>query len=140
MATMTVEDLPMPLQKKPDAADSDDWRTQPSSAQDIRYRTIWQYLTGVPDPAAISPDNWNMDQQFLDRPGNQEISACFVLRLWFKSATLSPVAGIPERVPTSHANYLGQERSHLSRGGGSPLQARFGNAEISSARYRTFFP
>lgn len=35
--------------------------------------TKWQYLTGVRDASAISPDNWNMDQRFLDRPGNQEI-------------------------------------------------------------------
>lgn len=35
--------------------------------------TQWQYLTGVRDASAISPDNWNMDQRFLDRPGNQEI-------------------------------------------------------------------
>ncbi|MEM9006309.1 MAG: alpha/beta hydrolase [Cyanobacteria bacterium P01_F01_bin.86] len=35
--------------------------------------TMWQYVTGVRNPAAISPDNWNMDQRFLDRPGNTDI-------------------------------------------------------------------
>lgn len=35
--------------------------------------TKWQYTHGVRDPKAISPDNWNLDQLFLDRPGNQEI-------------------------------------------------------------------
>lgn len=35
--------------------------------------TQWQYVTGVRDIEAISPDNWNIDQRFLDRPGNKEI-------------------------------------------------------------------
>lgn len=35
--------------------------------------TKWQYTHGVRDPEAISPDNWNIDQFFLDRPGNKEI-------------------------------------------------------------------
>ncbi len=35
--------------------------------------TRWQYTHGTRDSSAISPDNWNLDQRFLDRPGNQEI-------------------------------------------------------------------
>ena len=35
--------------------------------------TKWQYTHGTRDPQKISPDNWNMDQLFLDREGNQEI-------------------------------------------------------------------
>ncbi len=35
--------------------------------------TRWQYTNGVRNPEVISPDNWNMDQLFLDRPGNAEI-------------------------------------------------------------------
>lgn len=35
--------------------------------------TTWQYTHGTRDSRAISPDNWNLDQRFLDRPGNQEI-------------------------------------------------------------------
>ncbi|NNG17554.1 MAG: alpha/beta hydrolase [Gemmatimonadales bacterium] len=35
--------------------------------------TKWQYTHGTRNEAAISPDNWNMDQGFLDRAGNQEI-------------------------------------------------------------------
>jgi pimeloyl-ACP methyl ester carboxylesterase len=35
--------------------------------------TKWQYLNGVRNPEAISPDNWNVDQPLLDRPGNAEI-------------------------------------------------------------------
>jgi len=35
--------------------------------------TKWQYTHGTRDQEAISPDNWNIDQRFLDREGNQEI-------------------------------------------------------------------
>ena len=35
--------------------------------------TKWQYTHGTHNPQVISPDNWNMDQRFLDRHGNQEI-------------------------------------------------------------------
>ena len=35
--------------------------------------TEWQYTHGVREPEAISPDNWNIDQRFLDRPGNKDI-------------------------------------------------------------------
>jgi pimeloyl-ACP methyl ester carboxylesterase len=35
--------------------------------------TKWQYTHGTRNPEAISPDTWNLDQSFLDRPGNQEI-------------------------------------------------------------------
>ena len=35
--------------------------------------TKWQYTHGVRNEAAISPDNWTVDQRLLDRKGNQEI-------------------------------------------------------------------
>ncbi len=35
--------------------------------------TKWQYTHGVRNPETISPDNWNVDQPLLDRPGNAEI-------------------------------------------------------------------
>jgi pimeloyl-ACP methyl ester carboxylesterase len=38
-----------------------------------REATRWQYTDGVRDVSAISPDNWNVDQPLLDRPGNAEI-------------------------------------------------------------------
>jgi pimeloyl-ACP methyl ester carboxylesterase len=38
-----------------------------------REATIWQYTHGVRDTTAISPDNWNVDQPLLDRPGNAEV-------------------------------------------------------------------
>ncbi len=35
--------------------------------------TKWQYTHGVKNEAAISPDNWNIDQPLLDREGNNDI-------------------------------------------------------------------
>ncbi len=35
--------------------------------------TKWQYTQGVRNSQTISPDNWNMDQLFLDRAGNPDI-------------------------------------------------------------------
>ncbi len=35
--------------------------------------TKWQYMTGVRDESAISPDNWLVVQPLLDREGNDEI-------------------------------------------------------------------
>ena len=50
----------------------------PENADKLRYlftlkATKWQYTNGVRNLEAISPDTWNMDQPFLDRPGNDEI-------------------------------------------------------------------
>jgi len=33
----------------------------------------WQYTHNVPDPAAISPDNWEIDLRHLERPENNDI-------------------------------------------------------------------
>ena len=35
--------------------------------------TTFQYTHGAKDPKSISPDNWTIDQIFLDRPGNDAI-------------------------------------------------------------------
>jgi pimeloyl-ACP methyl ester carboxylesterase len=35
--------------------------------------TKWQYTHGVRNVETISPDNWNVDQPLLDRPGNTDI-------------------------------------------------------------------
>jgi len=48
-------------------------RAKPLRGFFTREATIWQYTDGVRDKEAISPDNWNIDQPLLDRPGNAEI-------------------------------------------------------------------
>ena len=35
--------------------------------------TVWQYTHGVPDPAAVSPDGYSLDNFYLARPGADEI-------------------------------------------------------------------
>jgi pimeloyl-ACP methyl ester carboxylesterase len=49
--------------------------------------TRWQYTHGVRNEEAISPDNWNIDQRLLDRPGNQEIQ----LELFYSYGTNPPL-------------------------------------------------
>jgi len=34
--------------------------------------TIWQYTHGVPDPSAVSPDGYSLDNYYLKRPGADE--------------------------------------------------------------------
>ncbi len=61
------------------------WKEQsPENADALRglltrEATIWQYTDGVRNTEAISPDNWNVDQPLLDRPGNQEIQLALFL-------------------------------------------------------------
>lgn len=50
----------------------------PENASKLTYlvtleATKWQYTNGVRNLEAVSPDTWNIDQLFLDRPGNGEI-------------------------------------------------------------------
>lgn len=61
------------------------WKEQsPANADALRgfltrEATQWQYTHGTRNPDAISPDNWNVDQPLLDRPGNQEIQLAMFL-------------------------------------------------------------
>jgi pimeloyl-ACP methyl ester carboxylesterase len=35
--------------------------------------TVWQYTHGVPDPSAVSPDGYSLDNYYLARPGADEV-------------------------------------------------------------------
>ena|SRR5436190_13444955 len=35
--------------------------------------TVWQYTHGVPDPTAVSPDGYSLDNFYLSRPGADEL-------------------------------------------------------------------
>ena len=35
--------------------------------------TVWQYTLGVPDPTAVSPDGYSLDNFYLTRPGADEL-------------------------------------------------------------------
>lgn len=49
--------------------------------------TKWQYTNGARNPEAISPDGWNMDTFFLNRPGNDRIQ----LELFYSYGTNPPL-------------------------------------------------
>jgi pimeloyl-ACP methyl ester carboxylesterase len=55
------------------------WR-EPSDANRQALRqflapeaTVWQYTHGVPDPQAVSPDGYSLDNHYLARPGSDEV-------------------------------------------------------------------
>jgi pimeloyl-ACP methyl ester carboxylesterase len=48
-------------------------REEPLRGFLTREATIMQYTAGVRDIESISPDNWNVDQPLIERPGNSEI-------------------------------------------------------------------
>ena len=35
--------------------------------------TVWQYTHGVPDPTAVSPDGYSLDNFYLSRPGIADV-------------------------------------------------------------------
>lgn len=41
--------------------------------------TKWQYLEGVTEPTRVAPDGYLLDQQFLDRPGQEDIQLAILL-------------------------------------------------------------
>ncbi len=49
--------------------------------------TKWQYLHGTRNPEVIKPENWIVDQYFMDRPGNKEIQ----LELFYSYSTNPPL-------------------------------------------------
>ncbi|WP_424358163.1 alpha/beta fold hydrolase [Methanocella sp. MCL-LM] len=49
--------------------------------------TRWQYINGVRNVEVISPDCWNMDTFFLNRPGNDQIQ----LQLFYSYRTNPPL-------------------------------------------------
>jgi pimeloyl-ACP methyl ester carboxylesterase len=64
----------------------------PENADKLKYivgldATKWQYTNGVRNLETISPDNWNIDQPLLDRPGNDEIQ----LALFYSYGTNPPL-------------------------------------------------
>ena len=71
----------------------DYWQERsPENADKLRHlftleATKWQYTNGVRNLEAIDPDTWNLDQPFLDRPGNEEIQ----LALFYSYGTNPPL-------------------------------------------------
>ncbi|MBD2451387.1 alpha/beta hydrolase [Nostoc sp. FACHB-152] len=69
------------------------WQVRsPENAEKLKYlvtleATKWQYTNGVRNLEVISPDTWTVDQNFLDRPGNEEIQ----LALFYSYGTNPPL-------------------------------------------------
>ena len=69
------------------------WKDRSSENADVlrKFLTIdatkWQYTNGTRNSDRISPDNWNMDQFFLDRPGNDDIQ----LQLFYSYGSNPPL-------------------------------------------------
>jgi len=114
-------------------------REQPVRACLAREATIWQYTVGVRDKEAISPDNWNVDQPLLDRPGNAEIQLALLysygsnpplypkwqayfrdfqpptLIVWGKNDPIFPAAGAePYRRDLKHLEYHLLDTGHFA--------------------------
>ena len=52
--------------------------TSPANREALRAflkpeTTVWQYTYGVPDPTAVSPDGYSLDNFYLARPGADEV-------------------------------------------------------------------
>ena len=60
-------------------ADPSDANAKPLRGFLNREATQWQYTHGTRNPESISPDNWNVDQPLLDRPGNAAIQLAMFL-------------------------------------------------------------
>jgi len=85
--------------------------------------TRWQYTNGTRNEDTISPDNWNVDQPLLDRPGNQEIQLALFYDYGSNPPPLSEVASLLSKTSATDTRGLGQERLHFSRRGSLSLQA-----------------
>ena len=100
--------------------------------------TIWQYTHGVPDPTAVSPDGYSLDNFYLARPGAAE------LQLDLFGDYKSNVALYPtfQTYFRTHKPPLpggvGQERSVLPAAGRRGVQARHPGCGRPLLRHRPF--
>jgi pimeloyl-ACP methyl ester carboxylesterase len=89
-----------------------------------------QYLDGVRDSTSISPDNWLMDQQGLDRPGNQDIQ----FELFYSYRTNPPLypewqAYLRQYQPPTLITW-GKNDAIFPASGAYPYKADVKNAEL----------
>ncbi len=96
----------------------------------------WQYTHGVRDPAAISPDNWNVDLQPSRARGESRDPTGALPQLREQPTALSGVAGLLPRAPTADTDCLGEERLHLPRGRSPSVQGGSAQPRVPLARHR----
>jgi pimeloyl-ACP methyl ester carboxylesterase len=88
------------------------------------------YTHGHADPALISPDNWNMDLHFLDRPGARQIQLDFFYD-YRTNVALYPQwqKFLRERQPRTII-FWGQDDIFFTREGGEAYLTDLPNAEL----------
>ena len=99
------------------------------------------YQHGHAKPELISPDNWQMDFRFMERPERPTRSARSVLRLPHERRALPGVAGVSAGPPSRHFDPVGTERHllHARRRGGVPAgppQGRGASPRVGALRRR----
>jgi len=65
------------------------------------------YLHGHKRPELISPDNWNMDSRFMERPNARRVQMDLFYDYRTKCRAVSQVAEVPTRSPAQDADLLG---------------------------------
>lgn len=88
------------------------------------------YTHGHPDPERISPDNWNMDAHFLERPGAKQVQLDFFYD-YRTNVAKYPVwqAFLRERQPKTII-FWGQDDIFFTREGGESFLEDLPNAEM----------
>ena len=66
------------------------------------------YLHGHKHPKLISPDNWNMDFRFVERPNARRVQMD-LFHDYRSNVTLSGVAEVSARSPTKNTHLLVEE-------------------------------
>jgi hypothetical protein len=85
--------------------------------------TRWQYIHGVVNESAVSPDGIALDNFYLGRHGADEVQLDPVRRLQKQRRTLSHLPAVFSHTAAAVACGTGQERPILPAGRSSSLQA-----------------
>ena len=88
------------------------------------------YLHGHRDPERISPDNWNIDIHFLERPGARQGPARPPVRLPHECRAVSGVAGLPPRAHAEDADPVGENDIIFGPEGGRAYLRDLPEAEL----------
>ena len=99
-------------------------------------RTI--YLHGTQRPELLSPDSWESDIAFMQRPNAVALESRFVLRLPHERSTLSRMAGVSAGAAAGDDHLLGSGRHLLHSRRWRRLPARTPVRRDAPARCRSF--
>jgi pimeloyl-ACP methyl ester carboxylesterase len=94
------------------------------------------YTHGHRDPDKISPDNWNMDLHFLERPGARKVQLDLLYDYRTNVALYPQWQAFLRERPAEDADPLGRERHLLHSRGRPSLPARPAGSRAAHARQR----